>query len=649
MTASGQLADLAATLRDRVDTEQLTPRRAAAILGDSARRLLSQRPRDTALWTAFETLRDVGFHPPAPLVLPAGNSEMVWRQLLRRTDEECQSLVATLVTLPDPATEPERAFAVLALLVRLPQTQLARAEQLLEAIRETPALTRDANALARWSVRVGAARLRLDEDQAPAMWDRAALPGILAGPSLAAWAGHVAAAGLLPTGGHGVIAVLGRERLVNLALAMRRSPELAELLAPVVRRHAKARSANLEAHSNTPLDAVDTADEAGDFALGSERLLAVYDQSGEPADIARAIAARAGLLHDETLAGRVQGIDPATTETLRARAHFVPSPQFPSAPAPPHRGWTLQIATILDRTPTDEDLGLLEAAEANGPAALGWLARDSQTDLLQAARLAAHLDDAARTSLLERLAGLGSTDVAVLAGDAGRRAIEAVRWTLTTDDVERRLIGLRLADATPTEDLPEAAADDVSDPHAFESRVGAALDLLDEGRDDAAATIAVALLKKWSGHTGQPQAATLVRRLLSADVIPDELQRAAERHLLDHDAAGDGLLRILGKDAMAAYPLHDTLQGIALDIARSDRERVGALKAWLGIWTATQTPPAVDVVERFMDEDAALLPLAAAQLHGVADPVTRTRVFRLIAPSDAESLADAVLALCVAG
>ena len=74
------------------------------------------------------------------------------------------------------------------------------------------------------------------------------------------------------------------------------------------------------------------------------------------------------------------------------------------------------------------------------------------------------------------------------------------------------------------------------------------------------------------------------------------------------------------------------------------------LVAWLGIWAATGTAPSSETLVALMHTDVALLPLAAARLSGVPDPVTRAAQFLAEHPpleTAPERYGDALLALAL--
>lgn len=612
-------------------------------------------PDDAELASARAQLRERGFVPPAPLELPEGDAAEVRARLARRTPEELAELASALVTLPDPAAEPERAAAAMELLLAI-GSEAARAERLLgqlDGASPAPSLAD----LALWRFRLGAGRLDDGARAEASRWE-ALLEPVRAVPAVAPEALRLAASGWLAamdtsalTGAEWLVPVLDGRRVVNAPLARLRRPALAapDALGPAFSWLEEA--AALEDTGDAPafgaealIAAADRADRAGDIDAGTQHLI---DAAAAATDdsIELALNARAALLVDPSL-----GAGAAAAQTALAR-RSVPRPKV-TPPAAPRRDWTGRLLALGDgAAPTDGDLGLFESIGASERAANGWLARGDLPALLQATRLADALDADARRSLTAALAEHAPEDEVTLAGSADARAAACARWGLLPPGLERRIAFARLAatlpDAPPPSDAAAPEQDD--DPHSVENRLAAAADLLDAGRHDAGVAVLVSLLRRVEADAALHRLAVLCARALEQDPPHTDLVEAVDKHLRAGDVAGAALAEALLANPTGAYALHETLLSVGSDVSRSDGYRCFALAAWLGIWSATGTPPSDAAIEPIARADAGLLALAAAKVAGATDPVAVAMAhlarLPLGAPDDAR--ADDLLAMCL--
>lgn len=460
------------------------------------------------------------------------------------------------------------------------------------------------------------------------------------------------------------------------------------------------------------VSAADEADRGGRFQEGTIRLLRALERSGGREDLGEAVFARglalldAGLLDraGEALGGSEgidRGLDPdgERAAILTARA-WRPAPNPAIRPVPPAGGWEEVLPRLAARpdvaeggalvstgdaagdAPDEEgpreheaeadasgwsreDLALLEAAGSVGRAARGWLARGEAPALLHAARLAQALNDAERGSLVDALRTAACADEEVLARDATGRAVATQLLALAPDASDAPLWELRLraaaagaggdapvggTDASGTEEpLAADASPPAADPHSPSSRLAAAADLLAAGNLEAAGAILGALIRKLDAPELRERVVDLAMEILRQDDPPTAFVGQAARALVASGPVPAALVARLVRDPGAAYALHDSLRRAAQsDSPLGDLRRVELLEAWLGIWRATRTPPALDATRALMRHAPHLLALAAFRAAGASDPVTEAVTFVARHPPKkvtAERWADALVAL----
>jgi len=578
---------------------------------------------------------------------------VVRARLERRSRSDLAALAEQLVALPDPASDPDRATAAVELLL-LVDGEAERAAQLIAGLeaRWSP------GDLALWRFRLARAALTAREETSEAAWEEALAPcRALAAtdPAVSAAALRLAASGWLaratpgPHGAGWLAPILQGRWVANAHLARRRRPALGEALAPALRWLDEA-DALEPGEGLAPLDglawAADRADRADRFDDATRALADLAARAAGDPGVAGALVARAGLLLDPAV---TPGAPDGLGELARRR---VPEPA-PELPSLPHRDWSGRLLVEGARLRDLEgarlepaDLRVLEACGAATRAARCWVARGDLRSLLHAARLRDALPPSERVALAAALAAEGSEDELVLAAETARRQAEAARYHVLAGEADRRLIRLRLAASLPA---PQAhrGEDEDSDPHSPANRLAAAEDLLADGRPDAAAAIATSLLRRAEGDVLR-RLAEMTTRLLSLEEPSADLVVDTSRHIREWDATSAGLLEALARSPAAGYAVHADLIAIGRDISRADAHRIAALEAWLAIWAATATPPAVEDVEAIYPVDPLLLPVAAARLAGASDPVaTAAELVTTHPPSEAspEEVADALLAL----
>ena len=145
----------------------------------------------------------------------------------------------------------------------------------------------------------------------------------------------------------------------------------------------------------------------------------------------------------------------------------------------------------------------------------------------------------------------------------------------------------------------------------------------------------------------------IARELLSASTPPPAFVGAVERLIASGEPDSSrkrtsrALMDALIGSPMMAYPLHASLYRAAAEAAElTDLERLRCLEAWLGIWKATATPPALEAIRKLARSQLTLLALAAFRLAGDVDPVDSARDFIQRYPArttSASTLADALL------
>lgn len=578
-------------------------------------------------------------------MLPEGGTRELWTALSSRALDERAALAATIVALPDPAADLDLCVRTMELLLSVP-AERERAERLLERV---SALV-PAGTLALWRLRLDLASLPSDARADAATWPPLLEPLRELGDDAAAPYAtglRMAAACLLDgvdaPGAEWLCACLDGRRVLNLRPALLRRPALAQALGPVLdwlEQAARVESVPEVDEVEGALARAESADELGDFE-GATALIehALARSAGRP-DLVAALVARSELLQDGALATRLAGLDGAEEldpqAIRRVAARELRGASAPR-PQPPERGWSNAIRDARHDHdgaggPSPEQLALLEEAGSLAAAATGWLYRGQDADLLQAVRLADHLDEGARSLLIRSLMARAPDDEQVLAADDDARGLAAALWSQLVPGEERSIWALRLRAASPglpatLAEAPTESESATDDPHSAASRLAAAADLVESGRADAAATIVVSVLRKFDDLSVLPRLLTLCCRLLQMESPPEGIVATTERALLSDGPLGDALIAALREDPLAAFPLHAGLHRAALDRRRPDLLRVRLLEDWLGIWRATNTPPDAGSLHDLMHGDVGLLPLAAARLGESADPVAAARDF----------------------
>jgi hypothetical protein len=584
----------------------LSPDDARSKLGAFARHLLAIAPTDSDLIDTFARLRVRDFLPPAPLTLPRGDLRSVDRALSQRTASELSDLAESMVTLPDPGLDRATAEAALALFLRVPSAR-DRARRMLEALESSGLPT-------------GLARLRLALSEAP---DTA--PSLLARLSpedrpegLARVALHLLPERTEP--GLEWLVRVDESFIGNVGLAFARRPALEDELGPLGEMLR-------ELAQTGPFRDADAADFAGQHDLATS----LYASIGSD-DRARILDARGRALQ------------------LPHTPHVeLPRPELPST------GLIARLSTLTSAFAPAEpglalDGALLERlSDSHGAAALfhrAALSGDLES-LTHAVRLRAHLTNADRQTLvreLERDPRI-TDEVELVKSPELRRRLELLS-VLAPERVP--LLGLvRLAAATPrTPPQPGSARRSLDDPHHPENRLAAASDLLASGKDEPAANILSALLRKVDLST-PPRLYAVVAQALEADAPPAELLTAVHRTLSDPQRARP-LLEALGASPSGAFAVHEELRDLATSPSQPDELRLFALETWLGIWRATETAPDPDAIRSLREAEPSLLVAAATSLSGLPSPLNVIRRFLERHPPLAttpEDFSEALLAL----
>lgn len=627
---------------DAGSAERITVARRLASL---ARELLRRAPTDVELIAAVGHLAARGFTPPHPAVLPEGGTRDVWTALSSRAADERAALAATIVALPDPTADLDLSVRTMELLLSVP-AERERAERLLDRVSAHVA----AGTRALWRLRLDSAGLPPGAAADAETWPPLLAPlralGDDASAQLATGLRMAAAAvldGVDAPGAEWLRACLDGRRVVNLRPALLRRPALAQALGPALEwlaEAARTESVPEVDEVEGALARAEAADDAGDFAGATSLIEHALARSGGRPDLVAALVARCELLQDGALATRLAGLDGAEdldpqsvrrVAALELRGATAPRPQAPE------RGWSAAIRDARHdhddaSAPSPEQLAFLEEAGSLAAAAHGWLSRGQDADLLQAVRLADHLDDGARSLLVRSLSARAPDDEQVLATDDDARQLAAALWSQLPPGEGRSIWALRLRAAAPGVPAPPPGAlptadSSADDPHSAASRLAAASDLVESGRSDAATAIVVSVLRKFDDLSVLPQLLTLCCGLLQMESPPEGIVATTERALLIDGPLGDGLIAALREDPLAAFPLHAGLHRAAVDRRRPDLLRVRLLEAWLGIWRATDTPPDAGSLHDLMHGDVGLLPLAAARLGAALDPVGAARDF----------------------
>lgn len=585
-------------LRTRLEAGEVDQTSVALSLANATQRLLAVRPRDAELIHVARSLAARAFSPPPPATLPRGNPEDVRRALRLRSAEELEKLAASLVVVPDAASDPDGARAALELFLRVPSEE-ARASALcaaLEALGHDVALGRFELATRHTtSTEAVAEALRAVPAEHRATAERRAAARLLT---------HLGAGPDRPAGLEWIVVCRDGESVANHVLALQRRPALGVALGPI---------AEWMRAPDPALDAAHAADRAGDWARGSELVAQALD--GE--DRTRALGARAALLPSAPpVSSGVPAVAPPRSG-LASRLHTLASSATPVVEMPGAPAADEPIAARFDGA----DAAALELVGDRRGAALLWLnlaARGAEdlTPLAQATRLASELRAPERRRLIELLRTPAVRDETLFA-DPGLRLRAALLHQLEPDP----WAPIRLAAwAPPAAPAAAPSALPESDPHHPDNRLAAASDLLAAGKLEPAANILAALLRKVD-ENAPPRLFAVVAQALEADEPPPELVSAAEKALVDERRCTP-LLIALGKAPTAAFALHEALIGFALDPSRSDIERLLAVEVWLAIWRATETPPDPDAMRTLRQDEPALLVAAAARLGGVPEPVT---------------------------
>ena len=567
-------------------------------------RALASSAADPELWDAFSRLRDRGFIPPAPAILPKGTAASVERALAMRSSSELAELAGSIVAIPE--AHDATATATLELFLAVRDTRSERLLERLEGAGKDVALQRLRFALA-------GARAALDPTAAARLIAALTTP-LAKAEGLSRLVSHALSALAqspgrhLPHGGDWLVPVDGGRHVANASLALLRRPALGAELGPVATWLREL--STLAATSQAPLHQAEAADAATRFDTAS----ALYAVNLEEPDRTKVAEARAVLL-----AG------PHRTAPL--------SPE----PLLPKRGLSDRLARLADATPEPLFLAALldHCGDTHGAAEAYF--RAATSDILEgeallvvaaeAVRLVNELSQEQRESLFAKLmANARLLDERELAKDAllWRRAELAFR--LSPDPVAgARLRASAPPSVAPTPDEATPAPPSPNDPHHPENRLAAASDLIAEGRFEPAGNILAALVRKAEADTPL-RLFLVVAGALEADEPPDDLVAAA-RKALEDDVRAPLLIAALRQLPTAAFALHEELLGSANDPSRPDPLRLAALEAWLNIWAATTTAPNPDLLQLLRESEPQLIAAAGVAIGGFSDPVAAITSF----------------------
>jgi len=581
-----------------VDTAEVRRR-----LAELARALLARHPRDAELKHVTRSLAARDFVPAPPATLPRGTVREVRHALLRRSADELASLAATLVVVPDAASEPEAALAALELFVLVPGEE-ARAQALamaLEGRGHDVSLARFALALRSLdATRPESFEAALAEVSTThrAEAERRAATRVLGALAATTPASARAKPGpKAPYGLQWMVPCRDGTSIANHVLAFARRPALRTELGVV--------AAWIENHDPI-LEAAQSADRQAQGPADWARATTHFEQALDGDDRVRVLAARSNLLLGGSWAPAANAAELALPRS--ALAQRLESLARMSA----------------DAQPDGLDAGALELIGDRRAAAHLWFelaTRDRATAAFaHATRLATELRAAERRALADRLRTAALVDETALGADPDLRIRAELLNTLEPDP----WTPFRLAHATPrkasVEPVAETPTVPESDPHHPDNRLAAASDLLAAGKLEPASNILAALVRKVDEHA-PARLFTVVAQALEAEDEPStDLVHAAQRALTDARRC-PALLAALLKAPTAAFTLHEELIAFALDPSRNDVDRLAALEVWLGIWRATETPPDADAIRTLRESEPALLVAAALRLAGHAAPL----------------------------
>jgi len=617
-------------------------------------------------------------NPPRPTKLPDDIDGTAARRTLERwTPDERRAAATALLTVPDPARDWRASEVAAELLLAAEDSRVERLIQAALSVTDLSDERRSTAALWRFRWALGA----LDGQDQPGL--EAALDeardagatGAELAEALRLSASTAIAAANAP-GAEWIVPCAGGRRVANLAAALLRRPALADELGNALSwlKEAEALSPGRgEGGIEGIVSAAEEADRSGRLDEGGERLQRAWSRAGGSDDLAAALEARSAVLMEPRWARLVAEAGGALDTAAVAPPTLAPKQPLVQAPAPPDTGWADQLPALAvpagsESEPAVEPAhrALLEAAGAHRRAAVAWLQRGALTAHLHAHRLRDALPPGSRDQLLETLQAAIAPDEHELASDPTLYAGAVALLELLPQDAEAQRRGweLRLRAVAPaaetSDDDAPAAADD--DPHSTANRLAAAADLASAGRLEAAASVVAALFKHVETDEDRRTLIAVSRDILKDPEPPPSFVGAVERLLAGgFHADGDGGLRqktaaamldALVTSPLMAYPLHASLHRAAVEAeGLNDLQRVRLLEAWLGIWRATATPPAVDAVRKVARAAPLLMALAAFRLAGAEDPITAAVDFHARYPSrttSATALADALLAACSA-
>ena len=385
------------------------------------------------------------------------------------------------------------------------------------------------------------------------------------------------------------------------------------------------------------LIAVEDADKAGHYEVGTGALLTLLERFPMSRDLREAARQRAILLMDAGLAARLETeFDISCDVELPVFDELERSPT--SEPVEVNQ-WCERLERLGTdgHCESDEDRRFLESAGALERAIDAWIALGSTQGLIEASRLAQHAQGSIQERVRNTLISHLDADEEELREDTAASSLAASLVSLLSPGPERRdwCVRLLAADALPRTSLaPSEEPDDRSeDPHSPSNRIAAGEDLLAEGHVDGAASIASSLLGKIEDLSVGDRYLAFVRTIFRQSDVPLAFKESVGRHIRSRGMFARGLLELFATDPRAAHPMLEVLHNIGKDGEVSDEFRFHCLRAWLRVWRVTDTVPADTFIRPFMRRDGGLLVLAAASIAGLSDPLAIASEFLRTYPS----------------
>jgi hypothetical protein len=619
-----ELATLAHRLRERIDQGGLAPHMVRRQLRGLGLELLRRYPTDVELWKGFEALRTAGFQPPSGGVIPSGGEHEVLERVWAMSDAEVSACVVGLLELPDPAKDMGRSRAVIELLLRV-----GSEEKRVELLRNALAARESAHTIRRWQV---LETLRSEEglgipDDAASWAPLQSMPleGVEGARVLRSMAAtHLKR--LTSKSSDWLVPCCGSHMLMNWEATLRRRPATRSELRSVGDLLDQAKTlARSDSVGYTPLERTllhaEEEDRKGNYDSATESLLGALSRFPSAPELRAVLIARAQLLLDGELAALLEADFGCASADITPHGGALRLNRGTEKVVP--QDWCERIDRlgVEGSCVDDDDRFFLEQAGSIARATQSWLDVGSSCALIEASRIASQHSEDMKEPVIETLLAHVTADEFELKAHETQRELASWLATLLEEGSARRDWRVRLAAAGVTfssETLTPPS--DSDDPHSPVNRLSAGEDLLAEGHMDGASAIAASLMGKVDWSELLERFFRFLRDIFRSVDVPLALIEVVGRQIRQGPLAG-GLLTLFGSDPRAAHPMLDVLYAIGKDSAVSEALRTKCLRAWIGVWRATDTVPADGLIRPFMRQDGGLLVLASALASGAADPV----------------------------